>query len=70
MHVHNQVSQPAQASEAFCPISLTKVRKVDNALCWRGTGSFQVAHCWRIHLPVQETWVQSLGGEDPLKEGM
>ena len=26
---------------------------------------------WRtIHLPVQERQVQSLGGEDPLEEGM
>ena len=22
----------------------------------------------RIHLPVQETWVQSLGGEEPLEK--
>ena len=25
---------------------------------------------WRIHLPMQETWVQPLGLEDPLEEGM
>ena len=24
----------------------------------------------RVFLPMQETWVQSLGQEDPLKEGM
>ena len=24
----------------------------------------------RIHLPIQQTWVRSLGLEDPLKEGM
>ena len=24
----------------------------------------------RIHLPMQEVWVQSLGREDPLEEGM
>ena len=25
---------------------------------------------WRSHLPLQEMWVQSLGREDPLEEGM
>ena len=30
----------------------------------------QVAQWYRIHLPMQETWVQSLGGEDPLEEEM
>ena len=30
----------------------------------------QVAQWLRIHLPRQETRVQSLGGEDPLEEGM
>ena len=29
-----------------------------------------VAQWLRIHLPMQETWVQSLGREDPLEEGM
>ena len=24
----------------------------------------------KIHLLMQETWVQSLGGEDPLEKGM
>ena len=24
----------------------------------------------RIHLPMQGTWVRSLGGEDPLEKGM
>ena len=28
----------------------------------------QVVHCLRIHLPMQETWVRSLGQEDPLEE--
>ena len=30
----------------------------------------QVAQWQRICLPKQETWVQSLGGEDPLEEEM
>ena len=30
----------------------------------------QVAQWWRISLPVQETWVQSLGQEDPLEMEM
>ena len=30
----------------------------------------QVAQCWRIHLPMQEMWVQSLGREDPLEKEM
>ena len=25
---------------------------------------------WQIHLPVQETWVQSIGQEDLLEKGM
>ena len=29
-----------------------------------------VAQWWRIHLPMQETRVQSLGWEDPLEEDM
>ena len=35
--------------------------------------AFQVAQWWRIFLPMQEmqeTWVQSLGQEDPLEEEM
>ena len=28
-----------------------------------------VAHCYRIHLPVQDTRVLSLGQEDPLEKG-
>ena len=34
-----------------------------------GVGSL-VAQRWRSHLPVQETWVRSLGQEDPLEEEM
>ena len=30
----------------------------------------QVAQWYRIHLPMQETWVQSLDQEDPLEEEM
>ena len=30
----------------------------------------QVAQWWRIDLPMQETWVWSLGGADPLEEEM
>ena len=30
----------------------------------------QVAQWYRTHLPMQETWVRSLGQEDSLKEGM
>ena len=29
-----------------------------------------VAQWETIHLPIQETWVQSLGGEGPLEEEM
>ena len=29
-----------------------------------------VVRCLRIHLPMQGTWVRSLGREDPLKKGM
>ena len=33
-------------------------------------GASLVAEWCRIRLPMQETWVQSLGSEDPLEEGM
>ena len=33
-------------------------------------GASQVAQQWRIHLPVKEMWVRSLGGEEPLKKEM
>ena len=39
----------------------------------RETGTSQVAQWQRIRLPMQETqetWVRSLGWEDPLEEGM
>ena len=29
-----------------------------------------VAQQQRIHLPMQEMWIQSLGGEDPLEKEM
>ena len=32
--------------------------------------AFQVAQQETMHLPVQETWVQPLGWEDPLEKGM
>ena len=31
-------------------------------------GASQVAQCLRIRLPMQQTWVQSLGWEDPLEK--
>ena len=34
------------------------------------TGASLVAHWQRTHLPVQETWVQSLGWKDPLEKKM
>ena len=33
-------------------------------------GVSHVAQWWRIHLPMQETWVQSLDQEDPLEKEM
>ena len=30
----------------------------------------QVAQCYRMHLPMQETWVWALGREDPLEKEM
>ena len=30
----------------------------------------QVVQWWRIHLPMQETWIPSLGQEDPLEQEM
>ena len=39
----------------------------DNKL--RSTG-FSGGTSGKIHLPMQETWVQSLGREDPLEEEM
>jgi len=33
-------------------------------------GASQVGHWQRIHLPMQEKWVWSLGWEDPLEEEM
>ena len=33
-------------------------------------GASQVTQWSRIHLPMQETWVQSLDQEDPLEEEM
>ena len=32
--------------------------------------SLVAQQCRRIHLPVQEKWVRSLGWEDPLEKGM
>ena len=40
---------------------------------WGSSWASQVAQWQRIYLPMeetQETWVQSLGREDPLEEGM
>ena len=46
----------------------------DVSLKGRGTGylrgASQVAQWGRIRLPMQETWVRSLGQEDPLEEEM
>ena len=36
--------------------------------CARDSGASQVAQWLRTCLPKQETWVQSLGQEDPLEE--
>ena len=43
------------------------------AVCKAGTGASQAAPWERIRLTaqeMQEMWVQSLGQEDPLEEGM
>ena len=37
---------------------------------WWGVGASQVAQWWRIHLPMQESQVLSLGREDPLEKEM
>ena len=34
------------------------------------TSASLVAQQWRIHLPMQQTWVQLLGWEDPLEKEM
>ena len=34
------------------------------------TSASLVAQGWRIHLPMQQTWVQLLGWEDPLEKEM
>ena len=39
-------------------------------LCLSGFWASQVVQWERIRLPMQGTWVPSLGGEDPLGEGM
>ena len=33
-------------------------------------GASQVAQWYRLHVPMQAMWVQSLGGEDPLEKEM
>ena len=30
----------------------------------------QAVQWWRIHLPMQEMWIQALGWEDPLEKEM
>ena len=37
---------------------------------YRSKGASLVARWLRIHLPMQETWVQSLGREDLLEQEM
>ena len=41
-----------------------------NIKCVKVTGASQEAQWQSICLPVQETWVQSLGYEDPLEKKM
>ena len=47
----------------------TVLSKCDHFLSNKGSyphnWAFQVTQWWKIHLPVQEMWVQSLGWEDP-----
>ena len=40
------------------------------SLCSHHIWAFLVALWWRIHLLMQETWVQSLGGEEALEKEM
>ena len=49
------------------PVSATL--QVDSLLT-EPRGASLVAKWYRICLPMQEMWIQSLGQEDPLEEGM
>ena len=42
----------------------------DNLTSVQNGGASQVAQWWRIHLPMQETQIQSLGQEDSLEKEM
>ena len=56
-----------------CPLELCKGDSAANVYLVAVKGikrAFHVAQWWRIHLPVQEMRVPSLGWEDPLEEGM
>ena len=56
-------------------INTSFAKKTDSAFCYEydpfpisHIGVSLVAQWLRIHLPMQEMWVRSLGGEDPLEE--
>ena len=59
---------------ALAWLTYTASRK-DPDVIWNSKQKYSMASnglcsVWWIHLPVQETWVQSLGLEDPLEEEM
>jgi len=43
---------------------------IGNRLCYSGFGGFPGGSAVKNPPAMQETWVQSLVGEDPLEEGM
>ena len=68
---------PVYATQGFCEDwwDTCKVPKVESStetfLFSHGDGwASLMAQWWRIHLPVWETQVQSLGQEDPLEKDM
>ena len=52
----------------FFALDLSTAAEMHFIALWSVFEAFPVAQCERIHLPVQETQVWSLGPEDPLEE--
>ena len=65
----SKLQETAKDSEAWCA-AVHGVAKSQTRLSNRTTRTFLVVQTVKNLPAMQETWVQSLGWEDPLEEGM
>ena len=63
-------NSPHQTADTSQPCLREVTVSECGSVIWVSCEAAQVAQWSRIHLPVQEMWVQFLGGEDPLEEEM